>query len=61
MNRNGRDHAVRFPDIVEAIRKKAWSRRTRSHPLRRWRTLKWSKVKVPHYREGERGWEPSKK
>jgi len=25
------------------------------------RTLKWLKVKVPHYREGERGWEPSKK
>jgi hypothetical protein len=22
------------------------------------RTLKWFKVKVPHYREGERGWEP---
>jgi len=22
------------------------------------RTLKWLKVKVPHYREGERGWEP---
>jgi len=25
------------------------------------RTLKWLKVKVPRYREGERGWEPSKK
>ena len=25
------------------------------------RTLRWLKVKVPHYREGERGWEPSKK
>jgi len=25
------------------------------------RTLKWLKVKVPHYREGQRGWEPSKK
>jgi hypothetical protein len=22
------------------------------------RTLKWLKVKVPRYREGERGWEP---
>ena len=22
------------------------------------RTLPWLKVKVPHYREGERGWEP---
>ena len=22
------------------------------------RTLKWLKVKVPNYREGERGWEP---
>lgn len=22
------------------------------------RTLKWLKVKVPKYREGERGWEP---
>jgi bifunctional non-homologous end joining protein LigD len=22
------------------------------------RTLKWLKVKQPHYREGERGWEP---
>src|SRR5262245_4206569 len=25
------------------------------------RTLKWLKVKVPHYREGERGWEPTSK
>ncbi len=25
------------------------------------RTLKWLKVKVPKYREGERGWEPTKK
>jgi ATP-dependent DNA ligase len=25
------------------------------------RTLKWLKVKVPRYREGERGWEPSQK
>jgi ATP-dependent DNA ligase len=24
------------------------------------RTLKWLKVKVPKYREGERGWEPKK-
>jgi ATP-dependent DNA ligase len=24
------------------------------------RTLKWLKVKVPHYREGERGWEPKR-
>jgi ATP-dependent DNA ligase len=24
------------------------------------RTLKWLKVKQPHYREGERGWEPKK-
>jgi hypothetical protein len=24
------------------------------------RTLKWLKVKVPHYREVERGWEPPK-
>jgi hypothetical protein len=26
-----------------------------------WRTLKWLKVKPPHYREGERGWEPKGK
>jgi len=25
------------------------------------RTLKWLKLKVPHYREGERGWEPASK
>jgi hypothetical protein len=25
------------------------------------RTLKWLKVKVPQYREGERGWEPTQK
>ena len=25
------------------------------------RTLKWLKVKVPQYREGERGWEPRKR
>jgi bifunctional non-homologous end joining protein LigD len=25
------------------------------------RTLKWLKVKQPHYREGERGWEPTGK
>jgi bifunctional non-homologous end joining protein LigD len=25
------------------------------------RTLAWLKVKVPHYREGERGWAPGKK
>jgi bifunctional non-homologous end joining protein LigD len=25
------------------------------------RTLKWLKVKQPHYREGERGWEPTSK
>ncbi|HKA53404.1 MAG TPA: hypothetical protein VKJ47_07045, partial [Candidatus Binatia bacterium] len=25
------------------------------------RTLKWLKVKQPHYREGERGWELSKR
>jgi ATP-dependent DNA ligase len=24
------------------------------------RTLKWLKVKQPHYREGERGWEPNR-
>ena len=24
------------------------------------RTLKWLKVKMPRYREGERGWEPKK-
>ena len=24
------------------------------------RTLSWLKVKVPNYREGERGWEPTK-
>jgi bifunctional non-homologous end joining protein LigD len=24
------------------------------------RTLSWLKVKVPHYRDGERGWEPKK-
>jgi len=27
-------------------------------PYRGGRTLAWLKVKVPHYREGERGWEP---
>jgi ATP-dependent DNA ligase len=26
-------------------------------PYREGRTLAWLKVKVPHYREGERGWE----
>jgi ATP-dependent DNA ligase len=25
------------------------------------RTLAWLKVKVPHYREGKRGWEPKGK
>jgi hypothetical protein len=25
------------------------------------RTVKWLKVKQPHYREGERGWEPVKR
>jgi len=29
-------------------------------PYREGRTLAWLKVKVPHYREGERGWEPQK-
>ncbi len=24
------------------------------------RTLKWLKVKQPHYREGQRGWEPKR-
>jgi ATP-dependent DNA ligase len=24
------------------------------------RTLSWPKVKPPHYREGERGWEPKR-
>jgi hypothetical protein len=27
-------------------------------PYRGSRTLSWLKVKVPHYRDGERGWEP---
>jgi hypothetical protein len=27
-------------------------------PYREGRTLAWLKVKVPRYREGERGWEP---
>ena len=27
-------------------------------PYREGRTLSWLKVKVPHYREGERGWDP---
>ena len=27
-------------------------------PYREGRTLSWLKVKVPKYREGERGWEP---
>jgi bifunctional non-homologous end joining protein LigD len=30
-------------------------------PYRGGRTLAWLKVKQPHYREGERGWEPSHK
>lgn len=30
-------------------------------PSREGRTLAWLKVKVPRYREGERGWEPSQK
>ena len=30
-------------------------------PYREGRTLDWLKVKVPHYREGERGWEPKGK
>jgi hypothetical protein len=25
------------------------------------RTLKWLKVKQPHYRESKRGWEPNRK
>ena len=25
------------------------------------RTLKWLKVKQPHYRAGERGWQPNRK
>ncbi len=29
-------------------------------PYRGGRTLSWLKVKQPHYREGERGWEPKK-
>jgi len=29
-------------------------------PYREGRTLAWLKVKVPHYREGERGWEPKR-
>jgi bifunctional non-homologous end joining protein LigD len=29
-----------------------------SSPYVEGRTLSWLKVKVPHYREGERGWEP---
>jgi ATP-dependent DNA ligase len=29
-------------------------------PYREGRTLAWLKVKVPKYREGERGWEPQK-
>jgi bifunctional non-homologous end joining protein LigD len=27
-------------------------------PYREGRTLAWLKLKVPHYREGESGWEP---
>jgi hypothetical protein len=27
-------------------------------PYREGRTLSWPKVKVPKYREGERGWDP---
>jgi hypothetical protein len=27
-------------------------------PYTEGRTLAWLKVKVPHYRKGERGWEP---
>jgi len=30
-------------------------------PYRAGRTLSWLKVKQPHYREGERGWEPKGK
>jgi len=29
-------------------------------PYTEGRTLAWLKVKVPHYREGERGWEPKR-
>jgi bifunctional non-homologous end joining protein LigD len=29
-------------------------------PYREGRTLSWLKVKQPHYREGERGWEPKR-
>jgi ATP-dependent DNA ligase len=29
-----------------------------SSPYREGRTLSWLKVKVPKYREGERGWDP---
>ena len=30
-------------------------------PYREGLTLAWLKVKVPHYRAGERGWEPTRK
>jgi len=30
----------------------------RASPYRGGRTLAWLKIKMPHYHEGERGWEP---
>jgi len=32
--------------------------KNQASPYRGGRTMAWLKVKVPHYREGERGWEP---
>ena len=38
-----------------------WVEDNDSSPYVVGRTLEWLKVKQPHYREGERGWEPTAK
>jgi len=37
-----------------------WGRTQAVEPYVGGRTLRWLKVKQPHDREGERGWEPQK-
>ena len=64
ISRNGRELTRQFPELAGAVaglESPTLVGRDEASGYVEGRTLSWLKVKVPHYRKGERGWEPAKK
>ena len=53
-----RETAERVPPSCDRGRYEGLVAKDNAAPYSEGRTLSWLKVKQPHYREGERGWEP---